>query len=225
MRTCEKCNVRVVGERESCPLCQNDLSSAKENANSKSEEVFPLVPTIYHQFSFIFKLLIFISVVAVLVSVSVNLILPDYGAWSLFVVGGVACLWISLALAIRKRKNIPKNMMYQVVIISVGCVLWDVFTGWRGWSVDYVIPILCIAVMISLAVLSIILNWKFENIIIYFCIEALFCIVPLIFYLTGILHVVIPSIICSLCSVVSIAAIIIFKGDSIWAELKRRLYI
>ena len=46
--------------------------------------------------------------------------------------------WLSLALAVRKRKNIPKGMLYQVALLSIICMIWDFATGWNGWSIDYV---------------------------------------------------------------------------------------
>lgn len=222
MKYCGNCKVSVAGERETCPLCQSVLT---QNDKKGGEEVFPSVPTIYHQYHFLFKILLFVSFAIVVVAVSVNLLFSEGGWWSLFAVGGVGCTWLSLALAIRKRKNIPKGMLYQVVLISLICVGWDLAVGWRGWSVDFIIPILCVAAMVTLSVLSVILKWKLENIIVYFCIAAMFGIIPIVFFLTGLLRVAFPSVICVACSVISLAAIIIFYGGSIWAELKRRLYM
>ena len=60
----------------------------------------------------------------------------------------------SLAFALHKWRNIPKNMIYQVVILSLLAVVWDRFTGWHGWSLDYVIPILCVTAMVSMSAIA-----------------------------------------------------------------------
>ena len=219
MKHCDHCRIDVTGDRERCPLCDSSLKG------EATPEVFPVIPTIYRQFHFLFKVMIFISVAVSVIAVAVNLILEETGLWSHFVVLGILCVWISMALAIRKRKNIPKNMLYQVMLLSIICVLWDLLIGWRGWSINYVVPILYSSAMIALAILSKIFNWAIENIIVYFCIDALFGITPLILVLTGLATIRIPSVICVAGSLISVAAIIVFKGDSIWAELKRRLYI
>lgn len=217
MLHCEKCGVNVAGKREICPLCQGRLSG------NPCQESFPLVPTIYLQFHLLFRILLFVSVAFSIIAVAVNLILEQTGWWSLIVVGGIASMWLSLSLAIRKRKNIPKTIVYQVILISLICIVWDFLTQWSGWSIDYVVPILFLSGIAAMAVLTKVLSWEIENIIIYLCIDALFGIVPIIFYFTRTLHVAIPSVLCVTGCVLSLAFLCIFKGDSIWAEFKRRM--
>ncbi|WP_099204902.1 DUF6320 domain-containing protein [Scatolibacter rhodanostii] len=217
MKTCSKCGVTVKGKREFCPLCQGKLSG------EDSEEVFPLVPTVYQEFHFLFRILIFISIAVVVVAVAVNLMWRDAGWWSIFWVAGAACLWIVLTLAVRKRKNMPKWIFYQVVVISLICTLWDFVVGWSGWSIDYVVPILCLVGLASLSVLSRVLRWRVEYYMISVVVNALFGIVPLIFYITDSVSVRYPTVICVAGSVMSLAALAVFKGESMWEELKRRL--
>lgn len=221
MMRCKHCEINVSGERERCPLCHSELT--REGA--KSPDIFPFIPTVYHQHSFIFKIMLFASVVLVIAAAAINLIFIETGPWAMFVLGGVLCVWLSIFLAIQKRKNIPKGLLYQVVFISAVSVIWDLLTGFEKWSIDYVIPILCASMMVAMPLLSLFLKWGIENIITYFAINILFGIVPIIFYFTGILNVIIPSILCVACSLVSVAALAIFKGESIWAELRRRLYM
>lgn len=221
MKRCEKCGVEVTGNRLRCPLCQGTLLQT----TGETREIFPVVPTLYRQYHLLFRLLIFASVAVGVVAVAVNLLLPESGAWSVFVAGGIICVWLSLALAVRKRKNIPKGMLYQVAQLSIICMIWDFATGWNGWSIDYVLPILCVAAMAALAVLSRVFNWETENQMIYFCIDAIFGIVPSILFFAGCLRVPYPSVISMAVSLLSLAAVAVFRGDSIWAELKRRLHI
>lgn len=220
MKTCEKCKVSVAGIARRCPLCQGELLPGV----GEERAVFPVVPTIYRKFQGLFRLLIFLSIAVGVIAVAVNLMLPETGAWSLFVVGGLVCLWVSLMLAVKKRKNIPKDMLYQVALISIVCVIWDFATVWNGWSIDFVLPILCMAAMVAMGVLSYVLHWHRDETLIYICIDALFGVVPIIFYFTGCLSVVYPSVICVAASVLSVVWLMVFRGDSIWAELKRRLH-
>lgn len=223
MLHCKKCKVDVAGDRKLCPLCQNELINRGEAENRP--EVFPVVPTVFNQYHLLFRLLVFISISVVVLAVAVNLLIPDTGAWSVFVVGGIVCLWLSLALAIRKRRNIPKSMLYQVAFFSVICILWDWGTGWLGWSLDYVVPVLCMAAMAAMGILAKVLHWDVDNLIIYVCIDAIFGVAPIIFFLAGWLSVPYPSIICVALSVISLAALGVFRSASIWAELRRRLHM
>lgn len=221
MKYCEKCKVSVTGIRMQCPLCQRTLVGD----DSEQKEVFPYIPAVFKQFSLLFRLAMLISIIGAVVCVSINFLLPKTGMWSFFVVAGIACLWFSIIVAIYKRKNLIKNLMYQVVIVSVLCIVWDYLTHWRGWSLDYVIPIVCVGAMLTMTIISRVMNLQLQDYIIYLIIDSLFGIIPVIFLLTGILDVVLPTIICIGVSIVSLSALIIFEGENMKAELKKRLHI
>ncbi|MDR1891397.1 MAG: DUF6320 domain-containing protein, partial [Oscillospiraceae bacterium] len=147
------------------------------------------------------------------------------GFWSLFVVAGVACLWLSLIFAIRKRHNILKNLTYQVTIVSILSVLWDIFTGWHGWSVDFVIPIAFVSAMSATAILARILKMRAGTFIIYSFLLIIYGIVPAVFVLSGLCAVVYPSLTCAAYSLLSLSALLIFEGKNMAEELKRRLHL
>ena len=52
-----------------------------------------------------------------------------------------------------------------------------------------------------------------------------FGIVPVIFYLTGILNVRIPSVICIAVSLISFFAILIYEGRNMLKEIEKRLHL
>lgn len=237
MRYCDKCKVNVIGTREYCPLCQMKLlrEGRKEGDESfhngdddkeheMTQETFPHIPTIYQRYQMVFRMLGFLSIAAIVISLTLNLLLRSKHWWSLFVIAGVSCFWVSFYVAFRKRKNIPKNILYQVVVLSVIVVLWDYMTGWRGWSIDFAIPIVCLSDLLVLYILSKIMHSDVEDFMIYTLIGSVFGITPIIFYVLGWLQVVFPSILCVASSVLFLAGVIIFQGDKMREELRRRLH-
>ena len=221
MKYCEQCKVSDTGQRSRCPLCQSVLRDEGE----PYEEVFPVIPTVYNRFQFFFKLLIFASAVLGIVSAVINLLLPQSGVWSLFVLGGIGCLWVFLFIAVRKRNNIPKNILWQVAVTILFCLLWDLFTGWHGWSVDYVVPSICVAAMAALAVTAKVFRLVVGDFLFYLLISVLFGILPVISILLGWVQVLYPSLICVGCSLVSLAAVLIFQGENMKREWRRRMHL
>lgn len=221
MKYCEQCKVSVTGQRSRCPICQSVLRDEGE----PYEEVFPVIPTVYNRFQFFFKLLIFASAVLGIVSAVINLLLPQSGVWSLFVLGGIGCLWVFLFIAVRKRNNIPKNILWQVAVTILFCLLWDLFTGWHGWSVDYVVPSICVAAMAALAVTAKVFRLVVGDFLFYLLISVLFGILPVISILLGWVQVLYPSLICVGCSLVSLAAVLIFQGENMKREWRRRMHL
>jgi hypothetical protein len=232
MKTCEKCAVSVTGGFVKCPLCQNTLTGQREGEDRKEggenrsgAETFPFIPLARQEHSLLFRALQLCSVAVVIAALTINGMLPRSGFWSLFVVAGVACVWLSLAIAIRKRHNILKNVSYQVTVIGILSVLWDVFTGWHGWSVDFVIPIAFMSAMLATAILARILTLQAGSYIIYLFLLILYGIVPAFFVLSGLSIVVFPSLLCVAGSLFSLAALLIFEGRNMIEELKRRLHL
>ena len=54
----------------------------------------------------------------------------------------MACLHVTLLVGIRKWRNLPKSVMYEALLGAGLSILWDVGTGWHGWSLNFVLPIL-----------------------------------------------------------------------------------
>ena len=84
----------------------------------------------------------------------INFMMAGVLNWFWFAGAGCACAWLVVMVAYYKRRNILKNEMWQLLLISVIAILWDRFTGWKGWSVDFVIPFGILAVQFSVPVIA-----------------------------------------------------------------------
>lgn len=220
MKYCNNCKVDVVGNRKNCPLCQEILKGDKAE-----DEVFPKISFVYKEHGMFFKIMLLVSIIIATVSVAINILLPSRGAWSLFILGGLGSVWASMISAINKRNNIPKNIIYQVIIISVIAVLWDLLTRWKGWSITYVIPFVYIFAMISMSIISKVRKLHVEDYILYLIIDGLFGLIQIIFIFTGGLTTLYPSLICIVASIISLSTILIFEEKRLRAEIKRRLHL
>lgn len=219
MKHCDKCNVDVAGARKICPLCQTVLSGTDE------EELYPFIPTFFSKYKFAIKTAVFASISACIISVAVNYMIPQSGTWSLFVLLGMICLWISLFIIIKKRSNIPKTILYNVVIISLISVFWDKLMGWHGWSVDFVIPSLCFAAMIGIFVFIKISKLRLQDYIFFIFADAVLGIIPTVLYSAHFVKIRYPSIICTAVSIIAIVAMIIFQGKNVFFELKKKFHL
>lgn len=219
MKHCEKCNVDVAGDRKICPLCQTVLSGEGE------ENAYPYIHTFYSKYRMLIKTGIFASICACIISFAVNSLIPQSGKWSSFVLFGMACIWLCLYIIIKKGENIPKTIFYHVFIVSGLSVLWDKFTGWHGWSVDFVIPSVCMVAMIATVVLVKALKGHLRNYLFFIFMNAIFGILPIILYYAGFVKIPHASVICTALSVIIIFALLIFQGHEIIVELKKKFHL
>ncbi len=222
MKYCTHCQVNNRQNREKCILCGNTLSHISRT--NKEEEIFPKIPP-YYESHLAIKIMAFISIVAVVISFTINMIFPSNINWPLLVVFGLLSMWLGLIAIVQRRYHIPKKIVRQVAIISLLAVFWDWKTGWRGWSLDYVIPITSVAAMIVMYVIAKIMKLSIRDYITYTLIDGLFGIIPILFMLFGWINVIYPTIICVALSIISLSAIFIFHGKEIKVELDKRMHI
>ncbi|MHB8131677.1 MAG: DUF6320 domain-containing protein, partial [Mobilitalea sp.] len=213
--------VSMKGNHDVCPLCGGII----EESTAKEEEVFPHIPTIYQEFNIFIRILILVSLSAVIISFAINAIFTKESRWSILVAASILCMWISMFFIIRKKNNIPKTILWQVFLIGILSVIWDSSMGWIGWSIDYVIPSICVGAMIVMAIAAKLLKIGVRDLTVYFLVDAIFGCIPIIFLLFGGLNVFFPSVICVAASAISLSALILFEGDNMKAELNKRMHI
>ncbi|NMA49556.1 MAG: hypothetical protein GX947_07290 [Tissierellia bacterium] len=221
MRYCRHCKVYIREDRDRCTLCENIL---EEELKEKSEDVFPEIPPFYES-QLALKIMIFISIVAVVVSFGINMIFPSSINWPILFLFAVISIWVGLIIIVQKRYHIPKKIVWQVIIISILAVFWDYETGWRGWSLDYVIPIACVSAMIIMYVTAKIINLSTRDYVTYALLDGIFGIIPVVFIIFDLVNVVYPSIISIGFSIISLSAIFIFQGKEIKSEINKRMHI
>lgn len=218
---CKKCKITVKGNKTACPLCKGHLSNTEDTEG----ECFPTVKKDKITNVFLVKLTTLISVSVCVISLAVNFLLPQNGWWSFFVLGGIGCFWLAGIIGIVNRHKIIKNIFIQIFFLTIFALLWDLSMGFKGWSIDYAIPIGCLVGMVSVFVLSLTLKNQATEYMLYMMFSAIYGVVPGILLLTGALDVVIPSVICVVVSIIFIGIVITFQGRLLKEELKRIFHI
>lgn len=174
----------------------------------------------------VYKSFTFLCMAAVAISIATDWIMEPHIRWSLFVAAGIASMWLATTVGFFKRYNLMKNAAWQLVVVSVGCVLWDVFTGWHGWSVDFVFPTVCVVIMISMMIISKVQSYTAREYMIYLVMAAGYgLVIPSILMFTGVVTIQIPTIICVVFSFLLLAALILFKGKEFKEEMHKNFHV
>ena len=143
--------------------------------------------------------------------------------WSWFAGAGCVCAWLVVMVAYSKRRNILKNEIWQLLLISVIAMLWDRFTGWRGWSVDFILPFGVLSVQFSVPVIARVNRLKREEYLFYLVQACIAGLIPMILAWTGVVKFVYPSVICAGISILTLAALFIFCKKDTLREFHKKL--
>jgi hypothetical protein len=203
-------------------LCGSSLSA--DGAAEGTENVFPEIPPAFESHLAI-RILVFISFAVVVASFAIRMIFPTDMNWPLFVIFSLVSMWLGSIVVVRKRHNMPKTILWQVAVMSLLAVFWDWQTGWHGWSLDYLIPIVYVTAELVMYITAKIMRLGIRNYLTYALLAGLFGILPVLFILFHWVKTRYPSILCAAFSVIFLAAIFIFQGDQIKKELNKKMHI
>lgn len=170
----------------------------------------------------IFQIFSFLCIVLAVSSCMINYILDKKISYAGFVTVGCFCTWLVVTVGYKKRRNLLKNSMWQLVIVSIIAVLWDYWTGFRGWSVDLLIPLASMAVLCSVPVIAKIRHLEQEEYLFYFVQISVYGLIPFLLLLFGIVKLPYPSVICSGISFLSLIWIAIFRGKELIQEVHKK---
>lgn len=220
MLYCKSCHVNVAGNRRYCPLCGGGLVG-----DGEEQTAYPLLPQDQSRSKRLIQIISGAALTAAIVCIAINLLVPTKIWWSLFAVLGLGCGWLWAVVGIVKKAKLLNNIVWQLVLISAVAFLWDGLTGWRGWSMDYVFPCVCTGAMLAVIILSRVRHMPDWDYVISLILCAVMGIIPLIFLFTGVLGVIIPSVICAAASLIVILLQMIFNWKAMYREIHKKLHL
>ena len=219
MLYCEKCGFHLSGDMSRCPFCQGSLSGERQ------EDAYPVLPAVRKPYWLLSRLMALLTVAVIVVCVAVNLIHPQSGGWSLFVAAGLGSIWLVTGVAVRKRNNPMKAVVWQLIVVSALVLLWDIYTGFGAWSIHFVLPVLFPCTQVAVLAIVQMLRLSPSDYLLYLIVCVLAGLIPLILLFCGALQVTYPSVICAAVSLILLAALILFNGTALKHEIVRRLHL
>ena len=172
------------------------------------------------------KIMLIISVIAIVACIIVNLCTSKKYLWCLIVVAGIIYTWITVMYSIHRSVNIGSSVTLQFIIISVLNFVIDYVLGYKGWSINISIPIIIIIANITMLVLTICSINRYYKYAIYQLIIFAFSMVPLIIYFVfqNIITIPLLTIISSSVALFTFVMSLLLCGENIIEELDRRLH-
>jgi len=223
MKKCLECNVWVNTNAIRCPLCGVGLNQLGQS------DITPLYPSYSkgrhgkRKINFLAKLFVFISIAASLICLFVNALTWNGLPWSLVVVGGIIVSWLLVGLPLLKTMNLNFMLIDQMIGVQIYLFLIDRIFGNKGWSLNYVYPLLYVAVAIVIVLFVIIYRIAWHDYLITAVLMAAIGFYPLILIAFGNIDVLWPSYTAMMFAVLLICGLYIFGRDKLKKEIRKRM--
>lgn len=227
MRTCRTCYVTIKDQTLVCPLCHSVLETDRETPEEKEYEpgMYPDVKDVSRMLNFVVKLYLFLSIVVEAGLVAINAVFYSGMWWSLICGVGILYFYITLRYSIQKRTGYKRIILTQIIGGVLLTVAIDVIVGYRGWSVNYVVPSAILLIDLAIIILMLVNIQYWQSYILLQLLTILLSLVALIFWWTGIITHPAVTIVAAAVSAVLFVGTLIFGDRRAKSELKRRFHV
>ncbi|HIS81197.1 MAG TPA: hypothetical protein IAB52_07005 [Candidatus Scatomonas merdavium] len=189
MLYCSKCGISIRGNKRCCPLCQGELTG------TPSEAAFPTLKRARITSLSLVKLFTFLFIALEIVWSAVGFLADFTLAWVPFAMAGTLVAWLDAVLAVYFRNNVVKNITIQVYLVMIGGFVIDRFTGFHGWSVQWLIPCCFLGLVTTTIALGRGLPLRLEEYILYLAVDMVLSLLQTIFLVMGMNAFVWPAVI------------------------------
>ena len=220
MSKCIRCHVEILDETERCPLCNAVLEKTME-----VENMYPDVRGRSRKFIMVSHIYLFCALLLETVLVYINIKIDSGIWWS--VITGLSLFYIYLLFrfAILGQEGYKAKVIVLMLIAISMMVIIDFVSGYRGWSVNYVVPAGILAVDAAIIVLMIFNTRGWQSYMVWQIFMIICSFVPLILYFAGIVTHPALTLIALGCSVFLFLGTVIIGDCMARVELRRRFHV
>ena len=209
MQECKKCRITIRGNKRCCPLCQGRLYGEPEDA------AFPIIKKLPITTEAIFRIACFLAVLA---EIALGMICFVNGGW----IPGIEIAMViilfalgDLGVALYYKSNLVKLITIQAYIVMVAVYVLDARFSDIGWSVEWVIPCMFIALIISTLIIARVNGLFLRDIMLYVILDVLLSFIQIYWIKNGTNRFPWPAAI-SIALMLAIAAfVIIFRFNDL----------
>ncbi len=219
MLKCEKCNVELDIISNKCPLC-NSIVTEDKDIEGSYPTIKPVVSNKLYK-----KLLFFVTAIISIVVVILNIGLTPNIKWSLFVILQLIASYYIFSKILSGRIRVIKILLILNILVCLLSIFWDSYTGFHGWSTNYVIPALCISYGVFMIILRFVSYYAFKlnssYIYLNICLEFLPIVLLYFGYAKGNVLVYWSG----LFGIINLLLLLIFDGSSFKDDIVKKLHI
>ena len=180
MAKCKTCNIEILDETDSCPLCQSILEQTES-----LENMYPDVLFSQRKLALFSRIYLFCALLLQTALFVVNWY-DETEIWWCAVFGlGLLYIYVVLHHTILGKTGYKSKVVILSLIAVLSAIGIDFATGYRGWSFDYVFPA-GILIMDAIIIFLMIYNRRnWQSYIMWQIFMVLTSLVPIILYIIG----------------------------------------
>ncbi len=224
MKKCPKCEVSILNDRLTCPLCHSVLLVEKDNA---SYQGYPRYIVPVEKNHLLKKMILFFGIISIIISIVINYLTfnnlnPSY--WSSIVVSGVLLGLVVALVTILSNLPITLKVISPMLFVELLSFTIEVNVN-KYWSFNYLVPFMAIAFLITIFILHLTLKIKGKELIFDLIIFDVIAIIVSFVFLIHKIEISWPYMILLAFSVIMLLVIFFFFGKSLKEEFAKKMHL
>lgn len=225
MKKCENCGVTVKTHHNICPLCNRQLEVVDNKKIQGADPFTPYEKLITDKSSeILYKIFLFISIIASAVCLTINLMTSFLPFWSLIVIIAIIYCWVLVVHTILSRRSIFEKIFLQVGVIVALLFVCEWVSSSDKWMVNYVIPSMSMLVILVLFILSQSLKYH-KGLLAFFIITCILTALSGILLLCDVPDFALLNVITVLSGGSGIVGMLLFSGSALKTEFSKKFHV
>ncbi len=219
MQYCPKCRINIQGRKACCPLCHGKV---KEEGEGEEVAVFPVLKTSGVSWMSFARVVTFLMIACEIVFVMIAFFTHFTYSWMMFAMLGALLVWADILVTRYVHSNLLKLISVESIFACLIVVLVDFITGFRGWSVCWVIPIALPVLSLITFMIAKIQRFRLTEYVMYLLLDFICAMLLLPFLIKGSFAFELLMEIAVTGYLILAAAVVIFGFKSFRAATSRR---
>lgn len=220
MAKCHNCNVEILDAAQRCPLCLSVLE-----ADDTLENMYPDVRVKLRKMLLACRIYLFCAILLEAACIAVDVVTGSVFHWSALTGLALLLVYAILRYAIVGKSGYRAKIILLALMVIAAAVSADVVLGYRGWSVDYVLPAAILTVDAIIAVYMICNHRSWQSYLMWQLLMLLCSLAPVILYFAGLERIGLLAFLPLAVSVALFLGTMIIGDRRARTELKRRFHI
>jgi len=218
MKQCKKCHINLDTFANQCPLCNSAIESSPDFQSS-----YPMINDIINK-SLFRKIVFFLASLISLSVIALNYFLTPNIRWSFFAVLQIFLSYYVFYNILNGQRKVIKFLLALSFVITFLSIFWDIYTGFHGWSTNYVLPSLCISYGTFMLILRFVDYFAFRENSSYIYLNICLEFVPLILVSLNYAKLNTLIYLAGFFGIINLLILIVFDGSDLKEDILKKMH-
>lgn len=224
MNRCKQCSIRVADDAVVCPLCNSVLEL--DGTGKREGAMYPDIAMHTRIYKKLVRIFTACALLIEILLVVINVLTFSGVWWSVICAAAFLYLLLTLKFSV---SNYNHGHILKIAVQAIGIVLFsfliDHIIGYRGWSLNFAMPLVIILVDIATVILMIVNNVNWQAYLLLQLAMIAFSALGIVFCLTAVVSKPLLTLISAGASLVLFLGTLLIGDKKATNELIRRFHV